>query len=126
MEFSTLPVPRGAVLVCSSSLIPVSVSTPVSLSGPGAGPSCRSDREITDLLTELESVPDPRDRRGRRYRLSTLLGIMVCAMTGAGHDSFTAIGEWCQRTARQAPATLARLGVPIDPFTGRLGVPDEK
>jgi predicted transposase YbfD/YdcC len=114
------------VLVSSSSLIPVSVSTPVSPSSSAAGASYRTDREITDLLTELESVPDPRDRRGRRYRLPTLLGIMVCAMTGAGHDSFTAIGEWCQRTARQTPAVLARLGAPTDPFTGRLGVPDEK
>jgi predicted transposase YbfD/YdcC len=47
-------------------------------------------------------------------------------MTGAGHDSFTSIGEWCQRTARRAPEVLVRLGVPTDPFTGRLRIPDER
>ncbi|WP_408057555.1 transposase family protein [Streptomyces chiangmaiensis] len=105
----------------------VSVSTPVSPSSAGdTASTLRSDREIAGLLAELGSVPDPRDPRGRRYRLSALLGIMVCAMTGAGHDSFTAIGEWCHRTARDAPAALTRLGVPTDPFTGRLRVPDEK
>jgi predicted transposase YbfD/YdcC len=82
--------------------------------------------EVTSLLEQLESVSDPRSGQGVRYRLPTLLAIMVCATTGAGHDSFTAIGEWCQRTARQAPHVLERLGVPRDPFSGRLRVPDEK
>jgi hypothetical protein len=82
--------------------------------------------EVTSLLEQLESVSDPRSGQGVRYRLPTLLAIMVCATTGGGHDSFTAIGEWCQRTARQAPNVLERLGVPRDPFSGRLRVPDEK
>jgi predicted transposase YbfD/YdcC len=100
--------------------------TPVPLSAPNSGSSYRPDAQVSDLLAGLESVPDPRSRQGRRYQLPTLLGIMVCAMTGAGHDSFTSIGEWCQLTALRAPGVLARLGVPTDPFTGRLRVPDEK
>lgn len=29
-----------------------------------------------------------------RYRLSSLLALMVCAMTPAGHDSITAAAKW--------------------------------
>jgi hypothetical protein len=36
------------------------------------------------LLQALAKVPDPRDPRGVRYRLATLLAIGVCAMTAAG------------------------------------------
>ncbi|MFF4519638.1 hypothetical protein [Streptomyces mirabilis] len=30
-----------------------------------------------------------------RYRISSLLALVVCAMTAAGHDSITAAAEWC-------------------------------
>lgn len=33
------------------------------------------------LVDRLASVPDPRGRQGRRYRLATLLALGVCAMS---------------------------------------------
>ena len=75
------------------------------------------------LLQALARVPDPRDRRGVRYRLATLLAIGVCAMSAAGHNSLVAIGEWARRCDQQ---TLADLGCPFDPMTGRVRCPDER
>jgi hypothetical protein len=60
------------------------------------------------LLDALGQVPDPRDRRGIRYRLVPVLAIAVCAML-AGARSYAAIAEF----AADAPARLrARLGLP--------------
>jgi predicted transposase YbfD/YdcC len=66
-------------------------------------------------------VPDPRDRRGVRHRLTSLLSVAVCAVL-AGAKSLTAIGEW----AADAPAeVLVRLGVRTDPLTAAVLAPDE-
>lgn len=101
-------------------LVPVSAL----LSHRGQGvPAVPSESEAGCLLARLATVPDPRDRRGIRYKLSTLLAIVVCAMTGSGHDSFTSVGEWCQRATSEQ---LGRLGVPMDPFTGSRRVPSER
>ncbi|MFE7752301.1 transposase family protein [Streptomyces sp. NPDC057428] len=93
----------------------------------GTSPSQSSgpDREApaAGLLQALAKVPDPRDPRGVRYRLSTLLAIGVCAMTAAGHNSLVAIAEWARRCGQ---AELARLGCPFDPFTGRFRAPGER
>lgn len=51
------------------------------------------------LVAHLATVPDPRDRRGVRHRLASLLSVAVCAML-AGAKSLAAIGEW----AADAPA----------------------
>jgi hypothetical protein len=60
-----------------------------------------------DLLEALGQVPDPRDRRGRRYRLVPVLAIAVCAVL-AGARSYAAIAEW----AADAPPRLrASLGL---------------
>jgi hypothetical protein len=62
------------------------------------------------LVAHLATVPDPRDRRGVRHRLTSLLSVAVCAVL-AGAKSLTAIGEW----AADAPAeVLVRLGVRTD------------
>ncbi|MGW5323696.1 ISAs1 family transposase [Rhodococcus pyridinivorans] len=45
------------------------------------------------LLSAFETVPDPRDRRGVRYRLAGVLALAVTA-TIAGCRSFAAIGQW--------------------------------
>jgi predicted transposase YbfD/YdcC len=59
------------------------------------------------LLEALGQVPDPRDRRGRRYRLAPVLAVAVCAVL-AGARSYAAIAEW----AADAPPRLrARLGL---------------
>ncbi|MER7478033.1 transposase family protein [Streptomyces sp. NPDC126510] len=52
------------------------------------------DARACGLVEALSRVPDPRDPRGVRHRLATLLAVGVCAMTSAGHNSLTAIAEW--------------------------------
>ena len=49
------------------------------------------------LLEALETVPDPRDRRGVRYSLAGVLALAVTA-TLAGCRSFAAIGQWAAET----------------------------
>ncbi|MFE6760253.1 ISAs1 family transposase [Streptomyces sp. NPDC057684] len=75
------------------------------------------------LLDALARVPDPRNPRGVRFRLATLLAVGVCAVTSAGHNSLTAIAEWVRRCDQEV---LARLGCPFDPFTGRFRAPGER
>lgn len=72
------------------------------------------------LLDALARVPDPRNPRGVRFRLATLLAVGVCALTSAGHNSLTAIAEWVRHCDQDV---LARLGCPFDPFTGRFKAP---
>jgi predicted transposase YbfD/YdcC len=67
---------------------------------------CRS------LLDDLTQIADPRHRRGRRHRLTTVLAVAVAAVL-AGAKSLAAIGEW----AADAPGpVLAALGVRRDPL----------
>ncbi|WP_425586543.1 transposase family protein [Streptomyces ziwulingensis] len=54
-------------------------------------------------------MPDPRNPRGVRFRLATLLAVGVCALTSAGHNSRTAVAEWVRRCDQDV---LARLGCP--------------
>src|SRR6059058_4535317 len=46
-----------------------------------------------NLLHALAAVPDPRHRRGVRYRLTSLLAVAVCAVL-AGAVTFAAIADW--------------------------------
>jgi hypothetical protein len=75
------------------------------------------------LLDLLAGVPDPRDPRGVRYRLASLLAIGVCAMTAAGHNSLASMAEWVRRGS---PETMRRLDLPFHPLTGRYRCPDER
>jgi predicted transposase YbfD/YdcC len=64
--------------------------------------------QLPSLATVLDAVPDPRRRRGRRYRLAFLLALAVVAVLG-GAKSLAAITQW----ARDADeATLIALGAP--------------
>lgn len=69
--------------------------------------------EQRDLLHALAAVPDPRHRRGVRYRLASLLAVAVCAVL-AGATTFAAIADWA---ADLDEAARARLG-----FTRRIPV----
>ncbi|MGA2829719.1 MAG: transposase family protein [Streptosporangiaceae bacterium] len=73
------------------------------------------------LAEYLERVPDPRNRRGVRHSLTSLLMAAVAAVL-AGATSFTAAGEW---VADAPPQVLAALGVRCDPLTRRFVPPDE-
>jgi predicted transposase YbfD/YdcC len=73
------------------------------------------------LLERLAMIPDPRDRRGRRHPLASVLAVSAAAVA-AGARSVTAIAEW----AADAPwPVLAALGVRYDPLTRRCQVPGE-
>jgi hypothetical protein len=73
------------------------------------------------LLERLAMLPDPRDRRGRRHTLASVLAISAAAVA-AGARSVTAIAEW----ATDAPwPILAALGLRCDPLTRRCHVPGE-
>jgi predicted transposase YbfD/YdcC len=106
-----------------------------SLAARGAGSAMPGvDRDETErvhapqvepegLLDRLAQVDDPRDPRGVRYRLATLLAIGVCAVSAAGHNTLTAVADWVRRCG---PGELSRLGCPFNPLTGRYRVPDER
>jgi len=73
------------------------------------------------LAGHLAGVPDPRDPRGVRHTLTSLLLAAVAAVL-AGARSFTAVGEWA---ADAPPRVLAALGVRYDPLAGCFQPPDE-
>lgn len=51
------------------------------------------DGEFTGLLERLAKVPDPRDPRGVRNRLTVILALDACAVP-SGATSLLAVGEW--------------------------------
>ena len=73
------------------------------------------------LREYLLAVPDPRDPRGVRHSLASVLLASVAAVL-AGARSLAAIGEW---VADAPPGVLAALGVRFDPLAGRFRPPDE-
>ncbi|SEG96083.1 Predicted transposase YbfD/YdcC associated with H repeats [Nonomuraea solani] len=74
-----------------------------------------------NLLERFQHIPDPRDPRGVRHTLASLLALASAAVL-AGSRSFTAIGEWIA----DAPAqVMAALGVRRDPLSGHWQPPDE-
>src|SRR5438552_967362 len=83
-------------------------------------PRCLTDVDACDLLTALASVPDPRRRRGVRYRLTSLLAVAVCAVL-AGACTFAAIADWA---ADLDPPARLRLGfagpIPVGSTVWRL------
>src|SRR6266702_975872 len=58
------------------------------------------------LLVALAAVPDPRDPRGTRYPLVSMLAVAVCAVL-AGACTFAAITDWVRDLDRPA---WGRLG----------------
>ncbi|MFC3456121.1 ISAs1 family transposase [Amycolatopsis speibonae] len=77
---------------------------------------------VFDLRDHFAVVPDPRDRRGVRHTLWSILLITAAAVC-AGAQSFTAIGEW----AADAPQrVLALLGTRYDRRRERYVAPDER
>lgn len=76
---------------------------PSSTTAPAEHTSTRPQR----LLSALESVPDPRARPGRRYRLTAVLALAVTAVV-AGAESFAAIAQWARESTGEQ---LAQFGV---------------
>jgi hypothetical protein len=86
---------------------------PVTSARPAAVPVAVAVQEQPGLLAVLATIPDPRDPRGVRYPLASMLGVAVCAVL-AGAGTFAAIADWVRDL--DSPA-WARLG-----FTGRIPV----
>jgi predicted transposase YbfD/YdcC len=106
------------VPVCSSSLIRAVLGDLAGLPAADRGVLVGN---IPQLMAHLAWVPDPRDPRGVRHSLCSLLSVAVAAaLTGA--TSFTAIGEWI---ADAPPEVLSALGVRYDPLSRVHRVPDE-
>ncbi|WP_207939021.1 transposase family protein [Actinomadura darangshiensis] len=103
---------------CSSSLISAVLGDLAAL--PAADRDVLTE-EIPQPTAHLAWVPDPRDPRGVRHSLCSLLSVAVAAaLTGA--TSFTAIGEWI---ADAPPEVAAALGIRHDPLSRMYRVPDE-
>ncbi|MGP3915221.1 ISAs1 family transposase [Nonomuraea sp. 10N515B] len=77
--------------------------------------------EYASLLDHLRQVPDPRDRRGIRHALASILAVAAAAVL-AGARSFTAIGEWIADAPIQVQAALE---VRHDPMIGAHRPPHE-
>ncbi|MER5820756.1 ISAs1 family transposase [Streptomyces mirabilis] len=114
MEFSTLcdlglPVPADASSLISPAFEQLRPHPEVSGS------------DLPDLLERLAQVPDPRDPRGVRHPLVTLLALTACAVL-AGARSLLAVSEW---VADAPPALLERLGTAVDPLVPKRSWPAE-
>jgi predicted transposase YbfD/YdcC len=106
--------------------VPAVSSSPISpaleqLQDLPAGDRALLSGHCPGLAEHLGRVPDPRDPRGVRHTLTSLLLAAVAAVL-PGARSFTALGEW---VADAPPQVLASLGIRRDPLTGRFEPPDE-
>lgn len=81
------------------------------LPAPDASPISITDSDQRTLAEALAAVPDPRRRRGVRYRFTPLLSAAMCAML-CGARSFAAIGEWIADLSGPARTNLALTGTP--------------
>lgn len=70
--------------------------------------------DLTSLIRRVETITDPRDRRGVRHGFATTLVLIACA-TLAGNKSLVAISKWCESSSEEV---LCRLGARISPGTG--------
>jgi hypothetical protein len=68
-----------------------------------------AEEAVPSLLTALQTVPDPRHRRGRRYHQAAMLTFAVCAML-CGARSLYAIAQW----GRDQAAADIRTALGID------------
>jgi hypothetical protein len=68
------------------------------------------------LFDLLRGIPDPRNRRGTRHKIESILATAICSVV-AGARSFIAMGEWA---AEQSRETLLLLG------SGRGKPPNER
>lgn len=109
--------------------MPVAVSSPVPAVLVKLGPL--DVGRIADLRPYLDSVPDPRSRRGRWYSLTAILLVCACAVV-SGAKSIDELAEWGERASdtlltvigvrrhplrwrrTPAPTTIGRVLVSVD------------
>lgn len=68
--------------------------------------------EYRDFCAALSAVPDPRQRRGQRYRWPVLLTLIAAALV-SGQQGMRAIGQWVREHAEE-------LGPALDLAPGRV------
>jgi hypothetical protein len=86
-----------------------------------AGSGSVPDADISSLLEMLESVGDPRDKRGRQHELAFILAVCVVAtLTGAG--GYPEISRKARDTSQELPA---KLRVKLDLFRCRYKCPSK-
>ena len=78
-----------------------------SSSTPAAATTSTASRSRSSLFELLKTVPDPRQRRGRRHGLAAVLAVSLAAVT-SGAKSFVAIAEW---VSHQPLGVLMDLGI---------------
>lgn len=77
---------------------------------------------VPSLLVALAALPDPRQRRGRRYSAATILTFAVCAML-CGARSLYAIAQWGREQGSaevRAALGITRATTPSQPTLFRL------
>jgi len=106
MAIMTVPTPS---LILWSRVVPASASSLIAVLAGHIGPVGPDPEPAPDgdLLVVLRAVPDPRQRRGQRHRLVTVLAVSVAAVL-AGARSYVAIAEWAQDLP---PSARVRLGI---------------
>ncbi|MEU5489393.1 transposase family protein [Streptomyces sp. NPDC020196] len=113
MEFSTLCDPGKSV--------PVDASSPSPPSCDQLGPTAELHPGRSRPVGTPRAGPDPRDPRGVRHPLVTVLALTACAVL-AGAGSLLAVSEW----VADAPAELLeRLGIRVGPLFPRHSWPAE-
>lgn len=80
-----------------------------------------SNQQADTLWEALLSLPDPRQRKGRRHSKTSILAVTICAVMG-GACGLTAIGEAAQRLPQRL---LKRLGCRFNERSGRYQAPSE-
>ncbi len=80
---------------------------------------------VRDLAHHLAAVDDPRDGRGLRHEIGTVLATALCALL-CGSRSLRAIGQWAANTPQHIRTRLgcritdAELGVRTAPSTSTI------
>ncbi len=60
---------------------------------------------IPPLMDMLSAIPDPRHRKGRVYKLSSILA-MMCAASLCGYQTYGAMAEWCRNYGQEYALAL--------------------
>ncbi len=67
---------------------------------------------VADLRPYLDSVPDPRSRRGRWYSLTAILLVCACAVV-SGAKSIDELAEWGERASDTLLTVIGILRHPL-------------
>jgi hypothetical protein len=90
--------------------VPACTSLPIPAAAQRlAAPAVLAPDQCRSLLDRLAMIADPRQCRGRRHALGTVLAVAVAAVL-AGAKSLAAIGEWAADAERhEAPWNRAEV-----------------